>query len=133
MLPEIEVEFCITGSDLLPQQITAFLDLTPTRAWLKGDSIQGTKLRRKHHGWSLSLGEKAPSLDLGKQIDNLIAILLPKNECINWICNEFHMECEVACAVWIKDETPSVNLGPQTLLALSRLNSTLDIDVILTR
>ena len=132
MIPKIKVEFCITGNGLRPEEITGSLNVIPTKTWLEGDPLQGTKLRRKHNGWCLSLKDEASSLDLDANISELLRFLLPKSDQVSYLCSEYDMDCELSCAIRIREEVPAINLNPKTLSALSSLNAAIDIDVILT-
>ena len=131
MLPEIRVEFCITSHELLPTQITQILGLLPSRTWLEGESIQGTKLRRKHNGWCLAVDGAESTIDLEVPIRELLTILLPKIGEIDEARSGLDVECELSCAITIADETPVINLSPATVGDLVRLNAAIDIDIIL--
>ena len=131
MLPEVRVEFCITGHELLPTQITQILGLPPSRTWIEGESIQGTKLCRKHNGWCLALNAVEPTINLEVPIRELLEVLLPKAEEIGEVCIGRDLECELSCAITIDDETPIINLSPETVSDLGRLRAAIDIDIIL--
>lgn len=132
MLPKIKVEFCITGIQLNPEQITQLIGISPSQIWKMEEPIQNTLLRRKHNGWCLSSGEYNSDLDLAKLAEPLIQILLPKSEVINKICDEFQLDCELSGVAHIVDKTPIINFTHDILLGLAQLNATLDIDIILT-
>lgn len=132
MLPIIQVEFIITGTDILPEQITRELGISPTRTWKLGDSIQETQLRRKHNGWCFSIGKSERALDLEKPLAMLIKHLLPYAQIISTLCEKHKLQPEISCAIYISDEVPSINLCPETISHLAQLNSFLDIDIIQT-
>ncbi len=132
MIPRVKTEFCITGRGLRPDEITDSVKIPPTRTWLEGDSIQGTKLRRKHNGWCLSLGDDIGDMELDDNISELLRILLPRADQISHICSEYDLDCELSCAIRIRDEVPAISFDPRIISALSGLNAALDIDIILT-
>ena len=70
-------------------------------------------------------------MDLVKPIESLLQILAPQSTTINQICTQYEAEAEMSCAVYIVDETPAINLNAQIITALSELNATIDIDIIL--
>jgi len=63
MLPEILVEFIITGINLSPDEITGIIGTIPTKTWMLGEPIQKTLLKRKNNGSCLS-SEYHHDLDL---------------------------------------------------------------------
>lgn len=132
MLPEISAEFCITGRDLLPTEITQGVGLVPTSTWLEGESIQGTSLRRKQNGWCFSLAGPQRAIDLERPILDLLKVLLPLANRIREVCRDRDLECEFSCVASINDETPAVNFRPETIAGLTMLNAALDIDIYVT-
>jgi hypothetical protein len=133
MIPRIEVEFRITGTRKLPEEITQLVMINPTRTWYEGESIQGTNLKRKHNGWCLSHGRPKKNISIEDHISPLMNKLAPKAQAIKEICEEYELDSEVSCAIYIIDETPIINLSNKILEAISGLGAELDIDIILTR
>ena len=132
MLPEIHTRFCITGTSISPDQITNLLGFSPTQTWILGDPIQGTRLSRKHNGWCYSVGGAENTLDLGRSVSALVNHLVSYSQIISDVCSKHKLHCEVSCAVYIVDETPIINLDPETISGLACLNASLDIDIILS-
>ncbi len=130
MNPTMIVEFCITGLGITPEEITHALGIAPTKTWLLGDSIQKTALRRKHNGWCVSTGAEVISFEDTTQ--HLLGLLLPREKAINELCSRHDLHRELACAIYLVDETPEVNFSKDVISGLSRLGATLDIDIILT-
>jgi hypothetical protein len=132
MLPEVLVEFIITGTNPFSDEFTKAIGITPTKTWKLGESIQETALRRKNNGWCLS-SEYHHDLDLQKYAKDILQVLLPKSEILSKYCTAFDLNCELSCAMYIVDETPVVNFDEETISALTSLNASLDIDIILTK
>jgi len=132
MLPKIRADFCITGIEIPPDKITSLLGISPTKTWQVGESIQGTALKRKFNGWCISK-EYERDLNLVKPVKSLLEILLPKSKVINHICNEYKLECEMSCVIYVTDETPIIDFEQDVISKLAELKTTLDIDIILTR
>jgi hypothetical protein len=131
MTPRSKVEFIITGIKISPDKITDLIAIKPSRTWLLGESIQGTKLRRKHNGWCLSTNYEN-SIDLAKPIQSLLPILLPQSETIIRVCNDYGLECEFSCVAYVTNEMPSICFDQEIISGLANLGAMLDIDVILT-
>ena len=139
MKPEMEVEFCIFGTRLLPEEITRLVGIHPTRTWNVGEFIQrniggviqNSKIQRKENAWCLSVNNDSDNIDLAKPIKQLLQIVMPKANIIRKMCDEFDLECELGCAIYIKDETPILNFTPDVFSDLAELKATLDFDIIL--
>jgi hypothetical protein len=106
------------------------LGVAPTKTWYVGDNIQGTLLKRKHNGWCLSINTQE-DFELTKSLNSLLQILLPKSKTINHICQEYELETEISCTIYIVDETPVINLDQDIISKLAEFNIALDIDIIL--
>jgi len=132
MDPEIKVEFHITGTKITPDEITNFLGISPTDTWNLGDSIQGTKLKRKHNGWCYSIGVQENTLDVVDYIVPLINFLLPKSELIIKVCQEHGLFSEIACSIYVANQTPVLHLDTEVMSNLVRMKTHLDFDLILT-
>jgi hypothetical protein len=130
MLPEIQAEFLITGVNVAPDEITDAIGVMPTRTWKMGEIIEKTTLPRKQNGWCLSTGYHH-DFDLGKQAKDLLQSLLPKSELISSYCREHGLRCELACVIYLIDETPSVNFDDETISGFAKLNASIDVDIIL--
>jgi Domain of unknown function (DUF4279) len=131
MDPKIEVEFCITGLQIAPDEITRLTGIPPTKTWISGDIIQETALRRRFNGWCISMDTNI--LGIGQATRKLVNVLLTKKETINKLCAEYELDCELSCAIYIIDETPVVNFGQDIISDLAILNAAIDIDLILTK
>src|SRR5688572_3562456 len=125
MPPKIMAEFIITGINVTPDEITTAIGITPTETWKIGDH------RRKHNGWCISTGYHQ-DFDLEKYIKQLFEILLPKSETITTFCGENELDCELSCAAYVINETPSTTFSKEIVSDLAKLNASLDIDIILT-
>jgi hypothetical protein len=130
MSSKIQVEFIITGTTLSPDKI---IGLTPTRTWEIGEFIPRTQLRRKQNGWCFSNLEIEERLELATPIQAILKKLLPKSDVLKEICQNYHLESEFACAIYILDDIPIINLPPEIINGLSTFNTSLDIDIILEK
>lgn len=133
MVPKIQVEFRITGTQVPPDKITQLLNMNPTRTWLMGDSIQGTKLRRKQNGWCFSIDKLEDNINLEEYIQPLVKVLLSKAQSIRQICQKYDLSSEISCVIYVTDDTPIINLNPTVISEIADLNSIIDIDIILTK
>jgi hypothetical protein len=131
MIAEIKVEFMITGTMISPEEISTLLGMKPTRTWRRGDLIQATRLKYKQDGWCLS--SKEIGFNLSDHITSLLDNLLPNSEKIVKVCSRYGLESQISCAIYIVDETPIINFSKKVMADMTQLNTTLDIDIILTR
>jgi hypothetical protein len=128
MKPEISVALTLTGSDLNPDDITSRLDLEPTRTWRLGDQILNTSLKREHGGWSLSTDRK-PVIDLQDQLDLILREVQAQTDALNELANERNFNVELACVIYVSDETPVIHFDAEVVELLAELNAEIDIDL----
>ncbi len=133
MTPKINIELILTGLLISPDEITRQLKMRPTRTWLKGDSIQGTNLRRKHNGWCFSIENRQDGLEVEEYILPLVNSLAPSAQLIRQICKEYEMSCEISCVIYMSDETPVINFSPQVLSNIVDFGAAIDVDIILSK
>jgi len=118
----------LTGGDFDPDEVTDALGIEPTKTWRIGDPIQNTLLKRKHNGWSVATSREE-SLDLGKQIRDLLRRLEPTFSSIATLRDRVDLNVEVSCAIYIYGETPSMHLDRETLSMIERLDAEIDFDL----
>lgn len=128
MFSTAHAEFRILTDKLDSTEITKLLGLNPTRTWTIGDSIQNTKLKRKHNGWCFSTDEG----ELEKSVNSIIETMLPKTDVIERLIHTHNIIVLLSCVVYIEEdkEIPVVSFNPKTLLGLAKLNASLDVDII---
>jgi hypothetical protein len=97
-----------------------------------GESIQGSKLTWKSNGWCYSLNDYKDTYYLGEEISFLLDHINIFSKKIIEVCDEMNLYSEISCAVYMNDETPSINLDQQTIAQLNELKTTVDVDIILT-
>ena len=130
MPPKIAAEFTITGTSVLPDEITKALGVTPSSTWRMSDTHIPV-LQRKHNGWCISTGYQK-DFDLEKYARQVLDVLLPKSETITTFCQNNGLDCELSLIAYVIDETPSTTFGKELVSDLAKLNASLDIDIILT-
>ncbi len=128
MATSILSSITLTGEDLDPEQVTDALGITPTKTWRIGDPIQNTLLKRKHSGWSVATPRQV-SLDLAKQVRDLLRELEPKFPAIAALRERLGFAVEVSCAIYIYGDTPSMHLDREILSMVERLGAEIDFDL----
>src|SRR5689334_19741934 len=117
MKPKLDVEFRIYSTKIGNEQITQLIGIVPTHAWTIGEQIQKTSLRRKENAWcySITIADEHDHWQLDKTIKNLLQALMPKASDIRRVSNEFGLEVEVSCGVYMKDQQPTMNFTPDII------------------
>lgn len=129
--PLIGVALKLTGQRFSPEDITAVIQLTPTKTWRLGDSIQGTKLKRKNDGWIFGLSRR-DTYDMDAFLRELLDVIDLYNDRIAGAVNRFGLEKEISFGVYIRGETPASWFSADTLHRVAALQASLDIDLMLT-
>jgi len=105
------------------------ITLAPTRTWRAGDIIGKSKLKRKQDGWAFGLPQRE-AIELDALLRELLDAVEPHKDRIAQAVSRFSLEIEVACAIYIRDETPVCNLAAETIQRLAALGGDLDLDLI---
>ena len=81
-IKNVYVMLSITGRDLNPEDVSAALLLTPTRAFRRGDTFQagGRPHPRAYGAWTLSTEEAVASEELLDHVQRLLSWILPIRE-----------------------------------------------------
>ncbi len=128
MQDEWKVEFFILSETKSLTYLKKLLDKFHGDFWEKGDSNQGSLLKRKEYGWILSISDKG-NIDLQTVLSQLIKLV-----CIDKVIQHLHndqaLDSGFACCFYMYKNTPSINLDPELLEKITKLRASLDIDII---
>jgi hypothetical protein len=105
--------------------------LYPTETWRLGESIQETRLIRKHDGWVFGLPQRETH-DMDGLLRELLEVLEPYRERLQNAIERFRMTPQISFGVYIRGETPACYFGADTLNRLADLQASLDVDLILS-
>lgn len=130
--PLIEVALRLTGNGFSPENVTALIQLAPTKTWRAGDSVQKTKLKRKHDGWAFGLPQRE-TYEMDVFLCELLDIVEPHRDGISQAVSRFGLKKEISFGVYIRNQTPTSWFAAETLRRVAALETGLDIDLILTR
>jgi len=131
---EMLAEYKILGNELFePMIITKELKIDPSEVYRKGDPWGNSIRKRQCSAWILS-EECFDELDLSILISRLLKVLMPKAEEIKEICAKNNLHTEIGCAVYIdvaNSITPILNFSEDIISKIHKLNTSVDIDIIL--
>lgn len=122
----LEVSFNITGFTCTPEEVTARLGVTPSRVWRTGDAVGSSAIRRKFNGW-LVQSTVETQMNLEEHVHWLLEHLPQDLSGLTEISPEWH--AELACSVYVHDQTPAMALDSESLKRLAALGAGLDIDI----
>ena len=128
--PKFRIALCLTGTIVSPDDITSAIGIVPTATWKVGDPIDSTRLRMKHDGWKLELPDR-DGFELEPVLNEMLNIIDSRFDRVVETIKRHHLQCEIACAIYLQDAAPSCNLTMDTLNRLCKVGATLDIDIIL--
>ncbi|MCA1060313.1 DUF4279 domain-containing protein [Rossellomorea aquimaris] len=129
MNTEINVEFCLYGDELNPDDITESLELVPSLRYKKGDLIKekGT-LTRVEGCWEIETGY-APSLDINDALVKMKDILHDKKEKIIEIKRAGKLGCRWTIVIKVyEDDVPGMHFSSSMLsFIVNDLEAEMDI------
>ena len=136
---EIQVYLAVFGENFNPDELTALLQVTPTRTQIKGQEIPPIK------GLYQKPGTKPPvyietvweyGSDYVKTYDSEDAsrvvetALKDKVALINQFVSKHNLTVQLAVVPWIdKREAPRIHFSPTFVKMLSDLNAAIDMDI----
>ena len=135
MFYKIELDLLLVNFDIDPSQVSEIISLTPTRSWLKGESVYGTLRKYKTNGWRLSPGlDKSGTLE-----DHLDALFSKIKPVLSNFSNLPHStEKELSCAIHIyhdksnpdeEHNIPAIHLEREHIEILNQLGAEFDLDL----
>jgi len=124
MKNRILVRLQISG-ELVPDQITRSVGISPDSCWLKGDSVASTALHRKTNGWQLNSG-LGEALAVKDQLVALFARLRGVEDRIRKLSDQ--AEILVSCVVY-SDTQPELFLDSNIIRSIAGIGAALDFDV----
>ncbi|WRP07408.1 DUF4279 domain-containing protein [Rossellomorea aquimaris] len=129
MKTEINVEYCLYGDDLNPDDITKHLELVPSLSYKKGDLIKKNRIMTRLEGcWEIETGY-SPSIDINDALSKLEDILNGKTDKIMEIKRANKLESKLTLVIKIYDnEVPGMYFSPSTLsFIVNDLEAEMDI------
>ena len=69
------------------------------------------------------------SLDLGKQVATLLEQLGPFISRINAVREEFGLEAEISCAIYIEGQAPAIHFDRSVMSLANQLEAEVDLDI----
>ncbi|MEA5470216.1 DUF4279 domain-containing protein [Spirulina sp. 06S082] len=129
MKNEFFCAFTVLNFDCDPDEITAFVGVTPSKVWKKGDLIYpNASVSHKQNGWTIK-SELDNSIELSKHIE----VVLNKIE-DNWqsfvkICCKYYAELECTIYIYDEDNRPTISFDKKLVKKLAQLNAEIDVDL----
>lgn len=124
----VKVEFSIYGDKFDPNIITNIIQITPTRTWMKGETIR-EGLLRKDTCWKLAT-EYEESLDISVQINKIRNLIQDKKDQIVVLKHTYNLECKFDVVVNIENnEKPAMYLDKETITFIYELEAEVDFDL----
>ncbi len=109
----------IFSDGVSPDKITRFLQTEPTDSFLKGQSFNQGKLKRKANGWFYSTKELSSSKDTRRHLDLILAALDGKDDAVGKLQRE---GCKIdVTTYWLSIGQGGPWLTPQQMLRLGVL------------
>jgi hypothetical protein len=127
MATQILAALTLTGA-FDPVEISRRLGLAPTKVARRDERIGKSALQYKCDIWSISTG-KRESLALEEQVREILAQVGTSAHAIRSARDELSISVELACAVYVEGQAPSMTLGPETIAQLAELGAGVDIDL----
>jgi hypothetical protein len=128
---KVRVYFSLFGDTFPLDDVSKSLEITPTAAYSKGESIpHSTAPRfRKETAWVIDTGYQE-SLDVNEQLQQIVTQLRGKALIINEMKQIHSMECKFSIVIKIEEgHTPALYLDKSIIKFTSSIEAEFDIDL----
>lgn len=125
------VYFSLYGEDFPIDEVTERLKVTPTETYKKGDIIpnRSTNRYRRETSWDLGT-DYQDSLDVNKQLQEIIDKLQNKSLIINEMKDAYSLECKFFIVIIIDNgNTPALYLDKEIIKFASSIEAEFDVDL----
>jgi hypothetical protein len=118
----------VVGDDLLPDDVSALLGCSSTKAWAKGDTLasHGRSRTARFGMWSLRAEQTEPG-DLDAQVTAILS-RLTQDESV-WAEIGSRYDLDLFCGWFMRYGNEGMTIGPDTMSALGTRGIPLDIDL----
>lgn len=124
----VKVEFMILGDNILPEEITRRLGISPSLKWLKGEPLKGGGVQ-ECSGWEINT-DYEKSLDINGQLNLVIDKIKEKREELKYICNRDGMESKFSIVIKIENgQTPAIVMNREVIELAYSINAEIEFDV----
>lgn len=138
----VNVELAIDGDDFDLEEVSAYLGLTPSWQWRKGDIKKiiplenenafmniSMILRRKRTNWCLDTGHKE-TYDISEQAQKLLDIIGGKSDGLRRLQNEKNVRVAIIFVIYVYDNiTPAMTIERELIDFAHASNVIIDIDM----
>jgi len=125
------VYFSLYGEDFPIDEVTVRLKVRPTETYKKGDIIPNRSTNRYRSETSWDLGtDYQDSLDVNKQLQEIIDKLQNKSSTINEMKDAYSLECKFFIVIIIENgNTPALYLDKEIIKFAASIEAEFDVDL----
>lgn len=125
------VYFSLFGNNFPIDMVTKKLEVTPTKAYKKGDLIPNCSVThyRKETSWDFGTGYQ-DSLDVNGQLNQILYKFRGKESLINEIIEDYSIDCKFIIVIKIENgNTPALYLNKDIVKFASDIGAEFDVDL----
>lgn len=120
------LRFMGEGYDI--QEITDFLDITPSETWNKGDFIRNSGQKRTYTAWIYST-DVTETLDVYSQAIKIEKLFLPKYKEISFLKKKYDLDISLDFVIIIEnEEIPAIYFESSFVEFAAKIGARFDID-----
>lgn len=130
-LPTVWLSFDLVGPSFDPDAVSTKLGLKPTSQHRAGDPIRAGLGKRRHARWRVTIGPEL-TYDIDGMLSALLARLEPAKARIREVCDTFHLEARIICAVEpSSSQAPAIFFPPAVIGWAAEIGCAIDVDIML--
>lgn len=124
LLEEVRIQLNFIGFTREPEEVTAFVGVTPSKTWRTGDAIERSRRAYDSNGWRVSAERP---LDVEAGVDALFERLAPHWKALRQLSDESRVELSVV--IYAGQQVPAIHLRRDQIDRLAELGGSVDVDV----
>lgn len=129
MQEEVYIKLKFLETNLIPDEITNLIGISPTICGKKGDLVRGRKLPINEGLW-IYKSIVAPPWNIGEALEKLLP-MIETNEKLRKYCKNFNIYREFSVIMYLAQNTPIVTMEPSLLQRIANVGATIDFDIYL--
>lgn len=124
----VKVSLRLMGEEYNVQEITDFLNITPSKTWNKGESIRNSGQKRTYTAWIYSTDE-IETLNVYSQAVKIEKLFLPKIKEISFLKNKYDLDISLDFVINIKnEEVPAIYFESSFIEFAASVGAGFDMD-----
>lgn len=125
---KVQASFSVSSDYFDIKAFTKELEITPTKAWVKGEEIPNKTIKRRQSCWIIET-EVEHSWHIQEQFEQIYSLLENKVALLLALKDKYKLSYQFGFYVCIEDgDVPAISLDEPAIAFIAQLGANLDVD-----